>query len=100
MFTKPKIPSEIGRLFWDTDLTSLDIWNNRVFIIERILNMGNGASLKWLWQTYNEETIREAVKNSRNLSRKTAGCWQNYFGLERKEMRCFSTFSTKHGFFF
>jgi hypothetical protein len=64
------IPQKYSNLFRDTDLSSLDVVENRRFIIERILNMGDGNELGWLWSHYSEDDIRETVQNSRKLSKK------------------------------
>ncbi|MEW6424424.1 MAG: hypothetical protein AB1523_06705 [Bacillota bacterium] len=47
--------------------------------------------MHWLFRTYSEREIKEAVLESRGFSPKTARCWQNYFGLREEEMRCFGT---------
>ncbi|MCL4514504.1 MAG: hypothetical protein M1379_02725 [Firmicutes bacterium] len=63
---------------------------NATFIVERLLEMGDDAALHWVRANYAEETIKETVKNSRRLSRKTARFWQAFFGLEEEEVRCLS----------
>ena len=55
---------------------------------------GDEAQLAWLKQNVAPEEIRAVVLSSRRLSKKTARCWQNYFGLREEEMRCFGMFST------
>jgi hypothetical protein len=59
-----------------------------------VLNLGNEEQLMWLLKNVAEEEIRSVVSSSRRLSRKTARCWQNYFGLKEEEMKCFGMFST------
>ena len=81
-------------LFWDVDLTALNADKHKSFIIERVLNMGDEIALRWLWQRYETRDIYDTVRTSRNLSLKTARCWQNYFGLKEEQMQCFSTYST------
>lgn len=86
-------PKEVTMLFWDVDLATLDFENHKTFIVERVLNMGDAVALKWLWQKYGPGVIYDTVTTSRNLTLKTARCWQNYFNLKEEQMRCFSTFS-------
>lgn len=93
MRQKPFIPEAYSKLFWDVDWMRLDRNKNRTFIIERILNMGDRYSLRWLRSNYAEQDILNTVKSSRRLSKKTARAWQNYYGLREDEMRCFSTYS-------
>lgn len=89
---KAKIPHWMKPYFWDVNLEDLDINEHSIYIIERLLNEGDHHTLSWVFQTYSEEMIREAVIVGRGLSRKTARCWQNYFELKEEEMRCFGRF--------
>ncbi len=90
---KEKIPGWLKPFFWDVYLEDLDLQAHQIFIIERLLNEGDHHTLLWLFQTYPEKTIKEAVKVSKALSVKTASCWQNYFGLKKEEMQCTGMFS-------
>lgn len=87
------VPHEIAYLFWDADLEKLDLWRHRRYIIERALELGAETTVQWLFSVYGESEIKDAVRGSRRLSRKTASCWQNFFLLREEEMRCFGTFS-------
>jgi len=87
------VPEAMFMLFWDVDPAALDLELHKDFIIERVLNMGDEKSLKWLWQEYGERVIYDTVINSRRLTLKTARCWQNYFNLKEEQMRCFQAFS-------
>lgn len=86
-----RIPGWLRPYFWDVCIQDLDPKDNCVFIIERLMNEGDQAALHWLFRTYAERDIKEAVLKSRGLSPKTARCWQNYFGFREEEMRCFGT---------
>ncbi len=87
---KSELPEEFRPFFWDiSDMSVIDIKDDKFFIIERLLNEGNEKSLQWLFQNYSHDEIKEIVYNSRRLTLKTAYCWQNYFDLKREEMRCF-----------
>lgn len=90
-----RIPEKFSPYFWDVHLEELHPIRHRQFIIERLLNEGDHHSLRWLFQTYSVEEIRQVVQSSRNLSRKTARYWQYYFNLREEEMCCFGTSSTK-----
>lgn len=85
------IPNEFKCFFWDVDIKNLNIIDNQIFIIERLLNEGDHRTLEWLFHTFSLEQIKNAVTMSRGLTMKTALCWQNYFKLKEEEMRCFWT---------
>jgi hypothetical protein len=89
-----KIPVWLYSLFWDVNPDEVDLLRNSVLVIERLLNEGDQRALSWLFKTYTEDKIREAVLHSRSLSLKTARCWQNYFNLREEEVRCFGMYST------
>ncbi len=80
------LPEYLEVYFWDVALEDLDPDRHQVFIISRILNEGDHHALAWLFDFYNDETIKRAVKASRSLSIKTARCWQNYFALKEEEL--------------
>jgi hypothetical protein len=90
----PPLPEMLRPLFWDAEWSAVDFNRNRTAVIERILNLGNEEQLAWLRRNVSLDEIRAVVASSRRLSRKTARCWQNFFGLREEEMRCFGMFST------
>ncbi len=94
MSKQAEIPSAFSPFFWDVHLHELDGNRHRIFIIERLLNEGDHHTLRWLFEAYTEEELREAVMTARGLNRKTARYWQHYFGLREEEMRCFGMSST------
>lgn len=88
------LPDLLRPLFWDAEWKNVDFDHNLDFIVERVLSLGNEEQLSWLRKNIPCETIRRVVMKSRRISRKTARCWQNYFGLKEEEMECFGMFST------
>ena len=89
-----QMPQDMTHLFWDADKDLLDVETHRRYIIERILELGGKEELRWAFRTYGEGEILRVVRESRRLSRRTARCWQNFFGLDEGDMRCFGTYST------
>ena len=88
------LPDFLRPLFWDAEWKDVEFERNLGAIVERVLNLGNEEQLSWLKKNVSCESIRRVVMKSRRLSRKTARCWQNYFGLGEEEMECFGMFST------
>ncbi len=70
-----KIPGKFRKYFWDCDFRSITIKEHLFFITERILNFGNMESLQWLLRHTDQESIRDVIKKSRNLSAKTKFFW-------------------------
>ncbi len=84
------IPRKFYKFFWDVQPEKLDIDRNAVFILERLLEMGDDDVIAWVRAAYPEETIKEVVRNSSRLSRKTARFWQVFLGLKEGEVKCLS----------
>ncbi len=63
-------------LFWDTELKNIDVKKNAVYIIERMLELGNDREIQWLFRFYKPDLIRKVVKDSRVLSAKTKNLWK------------------------
>ncbi|RJQ77324.1 MAG: hypothetical protein C4519_13730 [Desulfobacteraceae bacterium] len=55
MNTSAKIPGWLEPYFWDVRIEELDLKDNGVFIIERLLNEGDQKALNWLFGVYAEK---------------------------------------------
>ena len=86
------LPEEFYPFFWDVKKKKLDVQRNASFIIERLLEMGDDAAIRWVLATYPMEAIEGVVRDSRRLSKKTVRFWQLIFGLEDEEIRCLSAY--------
>lgn len=82
------LPKKIRKFFWEYDGIEIDIQKNWFFIIERLLEYGDSEAVRWVFEHFDQSQLVEVVKSSRNLSRKTASMWQNYFNLPKEEIRC------------
>ncbi len=73
------IPEYVKHLFWDVKKEDIDIKKHSPFIIKRVLDYGNAASLKWLFKTYPEDLIKEVIYNKRGLHPKTINFWEKHY---------------------
>jgi hypothetical protein len=62
-------------LFWDVDASRLDLQENKQYIIERILELGDEKAVSWLFSNYSRSDIKEGLRKSRNISRKSRNYW-------------------------
>lgn len=83
------LPPDLHRLFWDCRPESIDPEVQAPFVLERILEYGSLAAVRWALRTYGIERVREFLRNRgvRTLSRKTLSFWTLLLGLEGEE--CF-----------
>lgn len=62
-------------LFWDTDAAGLDLQQNKDYIIERVLELGDEKAVSWLVSRYRRSEIKKVLAASRRISRKSANYW-------------------------
>lgn len=84
-----KAPSFLKKYFWDIDFKKLDISKSSVYVIERILELGDIKAIKWVLKTFKKELIKKVVMTRRGLSPKTANFWTLYFNIPKDKIICF-----------
>lgn len=62
-------------LFWDVDPKTIDPEKHARYIIERILDFGDDNEVRWMWQYYNHDLIRDVIMKSRGIFPKTRIFW-------------------------
>ena len=62
--------------FWDCSFEGLRLAQYPIFISERILNLGDMDSLRWLFSKIDKEFLIDLVNKSRNLNKKTKNYWK------------------------
>ncbi|MEI6843561.1 MAG: hypothetical protein WCK48_03615 [bacterium] len=62
-------------LFWDTDVSKIDTKKNARYIIERILDFGRDDEVRWMWNFYDKDLLKEVVYNSRSIYPWTKALW-------------------------
>lgn len=77
--------------FWDVDKSSLDLDEDRDFIICRIVEYGTMEDVKALLELYDRKDIEAAIKRSNSLSRVTASFWSEMLGIQSEEINSCST---------
>ncbi len=73
------VPGPFHALFWDVDPGSIDLRKNARFVIERILEHGDIAALRWIRSLYPDRAILETCETSRKISRKSKDFWRIWF---------------------
>ena len=73
-------------LFWDTPLENIDTELHKIYIIERVLTRGLLHDLYFLLKLYSQEEIKDALRKSKVLDKKTVNFCSHYFDLPIKEM--------------
>lgn len=69
------IEEKIKKYFWDVDFKSLNPDENKKYILERILEMGDENAVNWMFKIYSKKDILEIIKNNRKISLKSSNFW-------------------------
>ena len=81
------MPTEFKKYFWDTDFSKLDIKKNINYIISRLFCEGNLDAIRFIKNTYSENEIIKAIKETRNLNKVTANFLKNIYNLKEEDMQ-------------
>jgi len=73
-----KIPSTLIPYFQEYDFEALNPESDSNLIIGRVLEHGNRAELRWLFETYTKERVREFLRENgfRSLTRRSFNFWK------------------------
>lgn len=86
-----KLPSFAHRFFWDIDPTQLDPEAYPQYVIERLLEHGDLAAVRWMLARFSAQEIIRVLKTSRRLSPFSASFWALYFDVDKENVLCLST---------
>lgn len=79
-----QLPEDAAWLFPEYEAESIRLDSHQGVILERILEKGSWAQLRWLFATYGEATVAEWVSQHgfRLLSRRSFALWRLALGVE------------------
>jgi len=63
------LPADVARLFWEIDVTTLDLERHRDYVLERVMTRGGLEAMRWLVRTYDRAQLAEFL--SRRAERLT-----------------------------
>lgn len=80
-------------LFWDAELTAIDLKKNKAYVIERVITRGHLSDFNRLITLYSFSDIVEALTMARQLDPKTAHFCSWYFNIPSTELHVSSFYS-------
>jgi len=83
-----KLPKSFQEYFWDTDFDKINLSSNTKYVIKRILDRGNLDSIKWILNNFPIDIIKHTLISSKDISRKTANFWAEYFNIPKSQITC------------
>lgn len=84
---KARIPKRMKYLFWSYDIGSLDLEEDKDYIITQVLNYGTWDDLKLLYKFYSEKDIEEVVSHPQRgiWFEKTLNFWTKMLDIKIEE---------------
>ena len=73
-------------LFWDAELTAIDLEKNKAYVIERVITRGHLTDFHKLITLYSRLEIVEAITRTRQLDPKTAHFCSWYFDIPTTQL--------------
>jgi transcriptional regulator with XRE-family HTH domain len=89
--TAENVVQQIGRLFWDVDLTTSHLDEYPLWVVERVLEYGSLGDVRILAAFLGREKLLDLVSTSRFSSERTRQFWQQM--LKREGLSCTRKFS-------
>ena len=88
---KNKIEKMSAHLFWDVELSEVDIEKNSRFIIKKVLQYGLYSDWKILRELYGINKITEVATQIRDLDKRTASFLSVIGDVPKQKFQCYST---------
>lgn len=76
-------------LFWDVDISKLDVEKNSRLIIERVFSLGTLAEMRTLIVHYGKERVINTLTSLNYLDPKTLNFASVVFDKPKNEFRCY-----------
>lgn len=83
-----RVPAEFQRFFWDVKFKTLSPRVRPLFVVNRLLDKGNLAAVRWVVRVFPKEYIVRTIKTVRDFSPRSARFWAHYFGIPHEEVAC------------
>lgn len=77
-------------LFWDIDASTLDLTQNKRFIIQRVLELGTLSDWKIIKELYGTHTIGREMQKVRSLDPISLSFTSLISGIKKEDFRCYT----------
>ena len=81
-----RLPQYLHQFFWDVVPGRIDLGQHSEYVIARLLEHGDLAAIRWMLRAYRKQDIARVVKQSWQLSRKTANFWRLRLAISESEV--------------
>jgi hypothetical protein len=84
-------------LFWDADVSKIDLRKHKAQVIERIILRGRLEEFRAMLQYYGMNTVRDVLLDARYLDKRTLSFCSTIFETPETEFRCFKLAQSNPG---
>lgn len=82
------LPKTAKKYFWDVDLKKLKLPEGNRYIVKRLLEHGDIASLRWLFRNIKLDIIKEILFKEKGLSPRSAVFWALFLNIPKDKILC------------
>lgn len=82
------LPKFLYRYFWDIDARKLNPQKHSQYVIQRLLELGDIESVRWVRKNFSQKQIKETLCETRQMTLKTANFWSLLLGVNKKRIKC------------
>lgn len=93
---KPDLSPFSSNLFWDIDLTDLDLEKHASFIVNRVLDYGTMKDWLFIKSYYGQERLREIALNIKSMERESLSFIATVTNTPENQFRCYKLLQSKN----
>jgi len=90
MTTTSQHPSISPRVFWDTDVSTLDYDKDKLYIMDKVLNYGVWDDFVAMMKYYGKEAVKREVVRLPYLKKDVLNFLCFYLGLKPAQFKCYT----------
>ncbi len=90
-----QLPAELLSLFPSSNIYSLDVKQDKNYIIQTLLKNSTLAGWKWMLKAYTSEDIHTVLKTSKLLTPRETYFWSYFLDIPQNEILCLTKGSHK-----
>lgn len=76
-------------LFWDRNIDTLDLIEDRHLIMERVFTRGMENDERLVFALYDRNVIKDTIITIKNFDKKTLNYLSIIFGIPKEQFRCY-----------
>jgi hypothetical protein len=84
-------PNISSQAFWDIDFDKIDFDKKANFVITRVFEYGSLSDLRFLWQFYGKDKIKDSIINAHFLKSSAISKASLLLEIPKESIKCYNT---------